>query len=209
MDGPLTGVIASITQDWRFWSLAVLACGGLTVFVARSIGQRRLAFSDYDKRAITDVYRGLRSEALSWKPSDIGLIPTGDAYGVVMDWGRPGGIATVTSFNSGDASLYLSTGGGVLGGVAHEPVRKAALSFVAEAAKRIPWMSPASEFPLPKIGWAYFHVLTGRGVFSTLVRVEPVERNYEPVWQAAQLVIAALRESLPGDAKQVESDAIA
>ena len=207
MDDTLARFGSAVAANWRYLAdLGLLALVGLAAWTCKSIAQRRLGIFDYDKRDVAEIYRDLRSTALGWKPSDIGLPATDGAYGVVMDWAVPSGIATLTSFSSGEASLYFSTGGGVLGsGVAHESVRAAARAFVAEAAKRLPWMSPASEFPLPRIGWAYFHVLTGRGVFSTLARVEPVERNFEPAWGAAQQVITAIRESQPDAANPAEA----
>jgi hypothetical protein len=43
---------------------------------------------------------------------------------------KDGGSYTVVAFADGSASIYLSTGGGHIGGVAHENVRKAAKALV-------------------------------------------------------------------------------
>src|ERR1700677_1402473 len=129
MDDTPTSALAVLLRDWHVWVWGALIAGGLVVFVLRSLAQRRLAFSDYDFKAIAPVYLSLRSSAIGRTPEELGLEPASDpsvAYGVVMDWGMatPGGlktaVATLTSFSSGDASLYLSTGGGVIGGIGHE-----------------------------------------------------------------------------------------
>ncbi len=43
-----------------------------------------------------------------------------------MDWIVSSAIATVVAFSDGSASVYFSSGGGLLGGQAHEPIRNAA-----------------------------------------------------------------------------------
>jgi hypothetical protein len=112
-----------------------------------------------------------------------------------MDWGLEEAVATITGFTSGDASLYVSSGGGVIGGGGHEDVREAAMHFVEVAQERVRWMQPTREFPLPRIGRVKFYVLTGGGVLTTDVRVEPIEASYAALWNAGQMLLAAIRES--------------
>jgi len=50
-----------------------------------------------------------------------------------MDWDLGDGIATFISFSTGDASMYLSSGGGLIGGGHHENVSVAAKTFVDKA----------------------------------------------------------------------------
>jgi hypothetical protein len=185
--------------DLRFWGLVAVVVGGLLVFVRRSLAQRRLAFTDYDRKAIEPIYRSLRDQALAFKPGDLELqgADGSGAYGVVMDVGQVEAIVTVTSFTSGDASIYVSTGGGMLGGVAHETVRTAAGAFVDEAEKRRRNMSLVTEFPLPKMGWARVYVLTPQGVFGALVRTLPVEANFEALMQAGERVMKAIEDAMP------------
>src|SRR3954467_14364583 len=40
-------------------------------------------------------------------------------WGVVMDWGLPQGTVTLVAIEDGNASYYLSTGGGTIGGAGH------------------------------------------------------------------------------------------
>ena len=70
--------------------------------------------------------------ALSATPEQLGL-PTSDetkVFGIVMDWDSGDGIATVAAFETGDASMYLSSGGGVNGGGQHDIVRQAEFPYV-------------------------------------------------------------------------------
>jgi hypothetical protein len=50
-----------------------------------------------------------------------------------MDGGVDNGTVTVVAFSDGTASVYLSIGGGFIGGKSHEAVRKAADQMVAAA----------------------------------------------------------------------------
>ena len=62
-----------------------------------------------------EVFAGLRDQALKVSRQSIGLpappVPS-QAWGVVMDWGVDNGTATIVAFSDGNASIYLSSGGG-------------------------------------------------------------------------------------------------
>ena len=63
-----------------------------------------------------------------------------------MDMDVSGRTATITSFGTGDASFYLSTGGGTIGsGQASEEVAAAAKKFVAAAAQYVDSMTKADK----------------------------------------------------------------
>jgi hypothetical protein len=51
-------------------------------------------------------------------------------YGGILDWALDRGMATLFALDDGTASLYWSTGGGVIGGKFHESVNRAAKAFV-------------------------------------------------------------------------------
>src|SRR5258706_9121922 len=64
-------------------------------------------------------YLGLRSQILELKRQKIGLAapakPT-EPWAAVMDWGVTNGTAPVVAISDGTASIYLSSGGGSIGG---------------------------------------------------------------------------------------------
>ncbi len=144
-----------------------------------------------------EVYLGLRQQALNVTPTDIGVMvlpDSAEAFGVVMDIGMTTGTATVVAFSTGDASLYLSTGGGVIGGIGHEEVRVAAKDFVSIASSCTQGMVLTSSFQLPESGKVAFYILTPRGVF----RKEAAETDLQaselaPLYAAGQCVITELR----------------
>src|SRR5688500_15913068 len=83
-----------------------------------------------------NAFEGLRNIAFTTTPEQLGLsLPAGKTivYGVIMDWGMGSATATTVSYQTGDASLYLSSGGGVIGGGQHPNVNSAAKQFVSLA----------------------------------------------------------------------------
>jgi hypothetical protein len=143
-----------------------------------------------------EMYSGLRGLALGTSAADLGLEQRGEdqPYGIVMDLGLDEGrTATVTSFATGDASLYLSTGGGTIGsGQASQDVAAAAKRFVDAAKPYVPSMTKVSEYKLPGSGDVTFYVLTSGGVF-TAVRHDGVRDNFSPLFEAGQDVLTQIR----------------
>src|SRR5690348_17043141 len=77
-----------------------------------------------------DVYVGLRNQILTLDPARAGF--AGQAlWGCVMDTGYPSGAATLVCLSDGTTSLYTSTGGGMIGGGAHEQVVRANAGLLA------------------------------------------------------------------------------
>lgn len=84
----------------------------------------------------TEVYQGLRSQALSIPPSSIGLPAepgSSEVFGVIMDTTYKSGTATLAVFADGAVSLYFSTGGGIIGEGTHEHVAAAARQLLRVA----------------------------------------------------------------------------
>lgn len=73
----------------------------------------------------------------------------GTIRAVVYDWDVNGGVATLVTFDDGTTSIYLSTGGGIIGAGKHETVRRAAAAFRNEAARVRGNFTAATTFPLP------------------------------------------------------------
>src|SRR5712671_7117575 len=80
-----------------------------------------------------EVYSVLRNQALSTNRTENGIAtppPAAPAWGILMETGYD--LATVTLFAlaDGTTSLYISNGGGMIGGQAHEAVRNANAAFI-------------------------------------------------------------------------------
>src|SRR5207247_3546014 len=68
---------------------------------------------------------------------------------VLMDWNVGGSVATLVAFDDGTVSLYLSSGGGIIGAGAHANVARAAAPFREQARAILSKLSPPTTFPLP------------------------------------------------------------
>jgi hypothetical protein len=146
-----------------------------------------------------EAYLGLRDLAFTGSRAKFSLPATArptEPWGVVMDWGISNGTVTVTSMSDGSASIYLSSGGGSLGGIGQEAIRNAAKKAVSLAADVQPQMKETKTFPLPETGQVKFYVLTDAGVFAATVPEADLRADrstFSNLGNAMQEVISAYR----------------
>jgi hypothetical protein len=152
------------------------------------------------KLAPKDVYLGLRNMALGITREKAGLgatyAPT-EAWGVIMDWVVSNATATIVAFSNGHVSIYLSTGGGFIGGESHESVRNAGKKMVAVAGECQPHTHATAEYPLPQEqGEVLFYLLTDAGIFAASASTEDLDDHHHPLSKlhdAAQGIITEYR----------------
>jgi hypothetical protein len=112
------------------------------------------------------VFSGLRNQALTLD-KDILNLPE-DArpfvWGVLMETDYTGVTATLFTLVDGTTSLYLSNGGGMLGGQGHEPIRRASAAFIELANKYRQYLAPCDSYPVPTDEGTLFYFLTDSGV---------------------------------------------
>jgi hypothetical protein len=146
-----------------------------------------------------DVYIGLRNTMLQGSRSKFGLTATAkptEPWGVLMDWGVQKGTASVVAMSDGSASVYLSSGGGYIGGIGQEPIRRAAQKAVEVArAVRLP-SQPTTDYPLPEQHGVFFYFLTDAGVFVLRTSEQELNSSRHPLRElgdAMQRVITEYR----------------
>jgi len=146
------------------------------------------------------IYSGLRDLILHGSREKLGISPRSkstEPWGVVMDWGIPTGTATVVALADGTASVYLSSGGGLIGGgQSHESIRNAAKQVVEIANEVQPSMHATSDYPLPQNGQVMFYLLSDSGVFTGAASDEDMRGHRNPLYKlgdAAQNVITEYR----------------
>ena len=141
----------------------------------------------------------LRNMILSSKVEEVSPADRNPAV-VIMDLHEGDGITSVMSSSGGDASLYLSSGGGMIGGGGQPNVRKAALVFAAEAVKHKAGMSPAADFPYPAAGKVRFYLRTREGAFFLEAPESELAAGTHPLsglFRAGQEVITQYRRDSP------------
>ena len=141
----------------------------------------------------------LRDMALSVAAADLQLSPAPalpNVWGVLMDLGYPQATATLAVFADGTTSLYISSGGGVIGAGEHPPVREEAEKFLSVVESHIADFEPADETPYPRPGRVRFYVRTYKGTLTAEADEKDLgERRHKlaPVFHAGHAVITQMR----------------
>jgi hypothetical protein len=132
-------------------------------------------------------------------PAEIGVHPSPElpeVWGGLVDMGFPNGTASLVALGDGTTSLYMSSGGGVIGGGAHEDVRTEGHALLEELQDALPAFAADERDELPGDGEVHFVVLSysGRRV-ATASEDELKDGTHalSPAFFAAHRVITALR----------------
>jgi ankyrin repeat protein len=170
-------------------------------------GFLRRVFGGSDERPPdkgNDTFLGLRDQALSTRRADVEIPePPRDApvWGVLMETGYEGATATLLALADGTTSLYISSGGGVIGGESHDSVRESNATMLRSANQFRTQMKPTSNFPLPSVGHVVFYALTDAGVLMAAAGKDDLGENrhtLSPLFYAGHEVISALRQISEG-----------
>jgi hypothetical protein len=192
--------------------LGLLVFGGLAFYLTscknKSQGQTEQRQDTTTRKKVdpkNNPYNDLRNLAFSATEEQIGVqLPSEQTkiYGVVMDWDLGEGTATLVAFVSGDASLYLSSGGGVIGGGGHENVKQSVSAFIGKAEKYLDKTTRTETTPLPELDGVKFYFLTNKGKFVGQERIQNFENNssdWLDLFEEGNKVITEIRNSTPGD----------
>ncbi len=152
-----------------------------------------------ENKLINNPYEDLRNMALATTTEQLGLELTNDktkVYGVIMDWNVGEGIATFIAFQTGDASMYTSTGGGAIGGGYYENVKKAFVMFIDKAQNYLNITTKTETTPLPEKNNVKFYFLTNKGKFVAQEQMKNFDNNssqWLELFEEANKVITELR----------------
>ena len=150
-------------------------------------------------QAQPNPYSGMRELAFSTKPKDIGFTGSPDeeaTYGVIIEFRIDRETATVVSFASGDASIYLSTGGAMIGGVGQPRIAQSAKAMIATGQSELGQVPFVDRHPKPSVGQVTIYLLTTRGLRGTAANEAELEGGkhpLSPLFASAQDVITAYR----------------
>jgi len=145
------------------------------------------------------AYAGLREQALTVTREAAGVAaPAPDApiWLLVVEFGHPGVTATLVAIADGTTSLYLSSGGGVIGGGAHDSVRAANASLLRAANALRDRMGRVTACERPPAGSTAFHARIDGGVLSYTGTDTDLARSDRPMsslFLAAHRVLGELR----------------
>ena len=163
--------------------IAIVVVSALVVFRGRLFSQTK------SRLANNDIYEGLRNQALHASRTEIGLTKPSDSkepWGVLMDWPVAHGTATVVAFSDGNASIYLSSGGGYIGGSqSHPEIRDAAKQALHIAKGFMTEVHLAKNYPLPQSNELTFWFMTDSGVYTTAASEEDLKTSRIPISKLA------------------------
>ncbi len=148
------------------------------------------------------AFAKLRRRAFATTPEALGVandLTDGDPYVVLMEMGMPSSAVTLACFADGDAGVYYQSGGGMIGGRAHETVRTAAKVFIAQIKPLVVGMEKVADPPLPDEGRVRFSALTLEGTFTAETDREALaDPDYvlSPLFYSGQEVVSQMREVL-------------
>lgn len=141
------------------------------------------------------VYHGLRAQILNLDPATAGLQQRSehrDLWGAMTETGYQRGTATLVTLADGTTSLYLSSGGGIIGGGFHQAVAAATRTFLSELELQLPEFGPDPDIALPATGQVIIRAFTYTGRMSAEA-AEDGSHQISLVFLAAHRVIAELR----------------
>ncbi len=145
-------------------------------------------------------YQGLRNTAFRMRPEMLGIeFSAGGAlqvYGLMIEWEIQGAIVTLVCYQTGDTSVYVSTGGAIIGGGKYPEVSALAEECVHMAAKYLPQTEVDENHHLPVKGSINFYFLTNQGVrlYSTqLADVENGESEFTSLFKQGNGLLNELR----------------
>lgn len=152
------------------------------------------------------IYSQMRRNALETRLPGMGR----DAVHVVlMDWHIEKGTATVAAAADGSASLYLSLGGGYIGGSEKvASIRDAALHAINVASSLRLHFDRTETSPLPSLGDVTFYLNTGSGVRVAVAPEAKLRAGADPLAAlggAMQRIITEYRLNFPKPAKKTAS----
>jgi hypothetical protein len=131
------------------------------------------------RKADPAIYSQMRRMALETRLPDV---PRGTVHMVLMDWHVDRGTVTVLASADGAASLYLSSGGGFIGGSEKVPaIREAALHAVALANSLRLHFERTETTPLPALGDVNFYLTTGSSVMVAVAPESKLRTGNDPL----------------------------
>lgn len=116
----------------------------------------------------TSLYTNLRKRALGITADQIespSSISESKVFGVMIDWELEEGLASLVAYLSGDASIYFSQGGGIIGGGNFENVRNEVFSLLEVAQGLIEKATKIEEIPFPEKGACRIMLFTKQGFY--------------------------------------------
>lgn len=146
------------------------------------------------------AYMRMRRQAIEADPMRLGLageLQKDTVYGALMEMGISKSTVTLACFADGDARVFYKSGGGMIGGISHESVRKISQEFIAAVQRALPTLTKTATYPLPDPDQVRFFALTPRGIFAAETDRESLgspDSALSSLYYKGQEVVAEMRQ---------------
>jgi hypothetical protein len=187
-----TGIILGV--------LVLITFLGLFAFKGKVQEKEKVSQSERVQKTkiANNPYHGLRTQAINTTLDQLQLKLDldKDVYGIIMDWNMGNAIVTVISFQTGDASVYMSTGQAFIGGYAHETIIKAAKQFVNAGEEFFPKAIKTEKTAPTNEKKVNFYLLTKSGRYYIEDDFSKIKNNTSDLvglFEAANQVITEYR----------------
>jgi hypothetical protein len=188
-----SGTVRRLCVAWQKMKFLRALFSGLLVTTAAQAGAPPM-------KSAAEMMREMRIGWLTRVPEHGGYQRQDEVVTVLMDWPLGEQIVTVLSSSAGDASLYTMGTFGIIGGIGHENVRKAAAAYVACAQRHLEVATPTTDYAYPGNRIVRFFMVTPSGVRAVSFPLREVERAGTPaheLFAAGQRVVTELRLIAP------------
>lgn len=202
---PQTLTFAANTVDLEklfYIGIAVAQLGLIVWYFYRNSRKSAEVKKKKDALAREYPFEGLRNMALTAMPGAIfANVPEGETYlySVVMDWNMGDDIITLATNITGEANLYVKSGGGIVGAGKHQPVSEAAQTLVAFSRKFLNMATQPSSTPLPEKNIVQFILLTNNGKYLLRDEMKNIESRNSPfheLYEQSSYVINEMRKTV-------------
>ena len=150
-------------------------------------------------------YEGMRNMALNTVPGAV-LANVGKddilVYSVLMDWDMGNDIVTLVVQVTGEANLYVKSGGGIIGAGRYMNISAAAQQLTGVAQGFLQMTNPVTTTALPPKNCVQFFLLSNRGKFSATDEMKNIENRTSPLlplFESANKVIGEMRKTAMAD----------
>jgi hypothetical protein len=152
--------------------------------------------------AAAEMSRALRARALAAAAAELGIESAPDeTFAVVMDLAYAEAVVSLVCTAFGDASIYFSSGGGIIGGGEHTSVRTAVTSLLRESDNAAGQMLAAHGIDYPFVGNVIFYVRKREALLASSEVSEAAlaagTSLLSQLFFAVQNVITQIRETAP------------
>jgi hypothetical protein len=149
--------------------------------------------------SLAENYAVLRDSVFSTKRNAVGdadVTRGPGVWGVVMETGYPGVVATLVAMADGSVSLYFSNGGGIIGLGGEEGPQRASRALLEAAPQFRDRLEPTTKYPLPLESHVRFFLLCREATLTAEAREEELSAGSHalaPLYQKAHALITEIR----------------